>query len=280
MALRLGIGGLRLGAAAEAVADAYDPATEALLATGRYDAAPTTALKNLIDVTIKGLKADGVWAKGDCMYVRPVHESKLACQNWIKNAHNSTLHGATLPVFTAKQGFKGNGSSSYINNHYTPVTEAVNFGLTAMSCVVIYHLIPTTTGRMLLGANNNGATKYKFFIMFYTAGTERAYLNYVTTYNDAGNLTDGLHLGYTKNGTSTQAYQNGVAAGAAQVKLTDPALVDCSVFELCYSELNVGTSFNDGRIMFSWYGGFLSAAEMLALYNRIAYFIANVGATF
>jgi hypothetical protein len=254
----------------------YEAETETLCAEGRYTDAPSAALKTLINTTIKGLKDDGVWALGDCLYVRGVHESLFACQNWIKNAHNSTLNNA--PTFTPKVGFTGNGSTMSINNNYTPSTEAVNLSLTSVTIAAISPTLGTTTGRQLLGAQNTVVAKRQYLTV-YTAGNERMYLH-SGTYSGNVNLVAGQHTGWVRINTTTQGYVDGYASGATTAGVNDVALVDYSVHELGYNLNGTPSGLYNGSISFSFYGGALDATKMLALYTRIKYFYDHVNSTF
>lgn len=257
---------------------ALDSGTTTLVAAGRYTDAPTDALKALINKTIVDLKSDGVFAKGDAMYIRGVHESLLARQNWIKNSHNSTL-SATPPTFTAKQGFKGNGTSSYINNNYNPSADAVNYSLANCAIDVMYRTVPTATAKHLLGAVDTVNSR-KIDFMFYTSANERVYLNYNSNYNGELNITDGLYAGYTREAGYIQAYSNGSATGTNLARSTDAQLINLNIYELTWNYDGNPNTYNDGEISFSFYGGKLSAAEQQALYTRVKYFYDHVGDTF
>jgi hypothetical protein len=256
-----------------------DAATDVFIATGRYTDAPTTALKALVNKTFADLRTKGILAKTDKMTVYGLHEVLLSRQNWAKNASNSSL-SATAPTHTPKQGFQGNGTSSYINTNFTPSTDAVNYTLAACAIVVMYRLIPTATGKHLLGAVNNGATKKKIDIAFYTTANERCNLNFNTNYNDQVNVGDGQYLGYTRTGGYIQGYLDGVATGANQARATDTELVDYPILELTYGVDGTPTTYNNGQISFSWYGGALSAQEHADLVAIMQYFYTNVGGTF
>lgn len=253
---------------------AYETETVALLA--RAAVQPSAALADLINTTIKGLKDDGVFALGDCLYIRGVHEAQLACQNWIKNAHNSTL--VNSPTFTAKVGFTGDGATKYINDNYKPSTEAVNMVNNSCSLVYCSPALGTTTLRSPLGALNTSTPKY-YFVVFQTAAGERGYL-YTSNANEQADTVNGDYLGFSRTGITVQAYKNGSPIGTNQNIAETYSLVDYNIFEL---GRNLNGSLQipyNGSMGFSFFGGFLDATKQLALYTRLAYFYANVGGTF
>ena len=79
---------------------------------------------------IQEMKAAGVWSKLDVFYVFATSAdcSNFATLNW-KNpaAHQCTLQNS--PIFTAKQGFKGNRSNMWIDTNYNPSTQGTNYEL-------------------------------------------------------------------------------------------------------------------------------------------------------
>jgi hypothetical protein len=108
-----GIGlGLGLSLRSAVIApDTYSYAnSEAQALVARMTVAPTATRKQQIDTYIGELKASGVWAKRDTMYVLAAHSAQASLLDW-KNlggagACNLVLDGA--PVFNADQGWLGN----------------------------------------------------------------------------------------------------------------------------------------------------------------------------
>jgi hypothetical protein len=223
------------------------------------------------------LKDDGVFAKGDCLYIRGVHESTLACQNWIKNAHNSTLHNS--PTFTAKEGFKG-GGTAYINNHYAPATDAVNLTLTSMTLAIMDTEIGTVNSTCPIGCLDTTPSNSYLYINFRSANTEQAYLAATAVPNGYANLAANKYLTFTKTGNNVAAYEDAVNVGT--LATTNAAqLPDSIIFELAQaSATNVAQLLYNGERAFSFLGGYLTPTEVTALYNRIKYFYDNVGGTF
>jgi len=254
------------------------PEPETLILLARASVAPSQALADLINTTIKGLKDDGVFTLGDCLYVRGVHEGTLALQNWIKDAHNGTTYNN--PVFTPKEGFKGDSINMWIDNNYTPETDGVNMTLTSISMSYMNLLMGTINSKYLLGACKNiGGSSY-IWIIFKTAANEDCYL--ATTSPNANVQTgNGDYGGWSKTGTSIQGYLNGIPQGAATAHANAAALPNISIAELT-SRFSTGVPVApyNGQMSFSWYGGYMTDAQMLALYTRIAYFYTNVGGTF
>ena len=69
----------------------------------------------------------------DTMYYRGNSTPESSLRNLVKNAHHSTLAGTPNPTHVALEGFTSDGANGYINHHYDPSSEAVNFAQTSAS---------------------------------------------------------------------------------------------------------------------------------------------------
>lgn len=255
---------------------ALDAATTTLVAEGRYTTSPNDAVKALINRTIIDLKTYNGLSKADCCYVRGVHEALLGCQNWAKNAHNSTQINS--PTFTAGQGFTGNGNTMGLNNNYTPSAEASQFALNDCTIIYMQNTIGTATARIPYGVLDD--SNYRCYLFFYTSPTiDRAYIN-STAYNNVGDLVNSRYVGYTRYLDPTaklQAYHDGVATGSPTASGADAGLTQMSLYSLCYNEKGTPKSFSNGQEAFLWIGSGLTEAEHLGIVQTIQYFYANIG---
>lgn len=111
------------------------------------------AKQNTFLVTLKTI---GVWNKLDVLYVFAQNgSSAFATINW-KNpsANQSTLINA--PTFVTDGGFKGNGTSNYIDTNFNPATQGVNYTLNNASRYFFTHAISGTSAfDGIMSANNN-----------------------------------------------------------------------------------------------------------------------------
>lgn len=252
---------------------------EALLIFNRLTGEqPSTALKQLINEVISYNKEDGTHQLADCYYIRGVHTAELACQNWAKNAHNSTL--VNSPLFTPKKGIKGNGSA-YINNNYKPFSHSVNYQLSNATIVFMVDELATVDLKTYLGALKTTAPTGQITVQSRLSNNETVRINCYSGANTIVNVSESDVIGYTKVNNSIQGFKNGVVSGSNAYVTTDTQLLDLSIYELC--ENNNGSGIIracDGRINFSYYGGVLSSEEHLELCNRVKFFYDNVNSTF
>lgn len=255
---------------------AYDEATITLIAAGRYTNEPTQALKELIDLTIKGLKSDGVHQQADAYYFRGVHESVFACQNWAKNDHNSTL--VNNPTFTAKVGFTGDGLAMAINNNYKPFSDGDNLQLTDLTIALYQKTVSTINASRPFGAFNT-LNNYILLMNQYIAENERFYAGSLLD-NRNVNVTNDKVVSYSRIGNEVQGYLDGSVSGGVRTLSSTTGLPDLNMHELCAIVGSTLTTFSNGSLSFTYYGAALDATKMTALYNRVRYFYDNVDSTF
>jgi hypothetical protein len=111
-------GRLTQAAALSGSGSGFAAETTSLLA--RMSSQPNGARQTLINNLIVSLKNTSVWAALDVLHVYAAADSQAALLNWKTAAADGTLVNA--PSFSADRGFTGNGTTSYINTNFNPVT--------------------------------------------------------------------------------------------------------------------------------------------------------------
>lgn len=251
---------------------------EALLIFNRLTGEqPSTALKQLINEVISYNKEDGTHQLADCYYIRGVHTAELACQNWAKNAHNSTL--VNSPTFVSKQGIRGNGIIAYINNNYNAYVDGINYKMGDSTLIVLCKELGTADTKYMLGAQETGTPQKLIIITYKLSGNEYVYINGASSYQQINILADKIN-GYTRDGNNIQGYIDGIPVGFNQTLLQADRLPNLSIYELGGNQNgNIVAAYN-GMISFSFYGKKLTASNHNSIYNRVKYFYDNVGGTF
>lgn len=100
----------------------YLPEAEALFA--RMYPTPSTSRKLLINTLINNLITYGVWAEVDVLYVvgtTPQH----SLLNWKSDTYNGVLNGTE--DFIADRGFKGDGTTTFIETDYNPADDGAQY---------------------------------------------------------------------------------------------------------------------------------------------------------
>lgn len=246
----------------------YPYEMESVSLFARMTEQPSAGLKTLINTTIKGLKDDGVWDLGDCLYIRGVHSSQASTLNWIKNAHNSTY--VNSPIFSPTQGMSGE-SGIYIKNDYRPYSDAINFRENAASLFSCMRKLQTTNGYYILGSVNGAGNIYQ---RFYTAGNERCTISH-NSYSYNFSINEGDIWGLVRTGGNHRLYLNGDFNIEAAKAIVSP-LTNYEVYELGINSVGTVSALCDGTLFFSFYGGYLTDAQVTSLYTRIRYFYNTV----
>ena len=111
----------------------FDPDYQSVLdyATAEGYTLPSAPQQKLQNQLVKDLKTAGVWSKLDSFANFATDgDSDFALIDWKRLI---TMTAANAPAFTDNQGFKGDGSSAYINTNFTPSTDGVNYALNSCS---------------------------------------------------------------------------------------------------------------------------------------------------
>lgn len=94
---------------------------------------------------VLALKAAGIWNKLDVLYIFANDAgSNFATLNW-KNPNNYQVTLVNTPIFTANQGFKGNGTSSFIDTNFNASINGFNYKLNDASRYIYLHLADGTS---------------------------------------------------------------------------------------------------------------------------------------
>lgn len=163
---------------------------------------PSSAQQEKQNTLITTLKDAGIWALLDCLYVFANDGSKeFATFNWISPSNNQ----ATLvnsPTWTSNGGYKGNGSTSYIDTNFNISTHAVNYTQNNASrgmWVKTIFSVGSTMGGLAL---NNGREQMQND----NAAGQR--INQAALSSTRDFTGTGLKTLYRYNSTDTEGYNN------------------------------------------------------------------------
>jgi len=105
---------------------AVDPDYQAILdyATTQGYTLPSASQQTLQNQLVVDLKTAGIWNKLDTFGVFATDgDSDFALIDWIRLTDYTAVNS---PTFTTNVGFQGDGTSSYIESNYLPITNAIN----------------------------------------------------------------------------------------------------------------------------------------------------------
>ncbi|WP_442577870.1 SGNH/GDSL hydrolase family protein [Mesorhizobium sp. ASY16-5R] len=257
------------------VADVYDASATALFA--RMPVSPTYPERNRINALIVALKGYGIWSKLDEKQVMAMAISANASGNFI-NA-NFTMTLVNSPTFTAKKGYSGNGSTSYINTNFNPAAGSLNF--TQNSCSIMVWCNSTGTASSAVtdvgsfdGANGSiircrGASNY----------VESRLNTGSTSTSNPATVTDakGMTLISRTGSGGYSVYRDGVL-------VTSPAVVSAAIanVNIFLGALNTsGTPSQHSNRQYGAFavGGGLTATEAANYYTAMNTYMTAVGNT-
>ncbi len=139
--------------------EAYQAETTALL--NRMTVTPSTAHQDLINITIKQLKAQGLWTLCDAIYVLAADGPANALLNWKGTSYPLTVTGA--PVFTAGGGYVSS-ASAYLASPATLGTST-QWAQNSAHLGIWQNTASTTDNPIVVdgaGVNGIGAGQYSF----------------------------------------------------------------------------------------------------------------------
>lgn len=243
----------------------YDAAATALLARLSNPASAQRA--DLVDAAIKRLKVNTVaFTKLDYLHVYAAKDAQMASLNWL-----GTLFTASLATFVADRYVVGNGVNTYIGTGFNPGDGGVYkylrndayFGAWSVS-------VPQTSG-----PDCGQIAASPSMTLGFRGGTNlmTGRINHSSAAVSAVASNDGSGMfGMARNGSATARFsRNGV--------LTDsPTNASTAVANGEFTLGRSNTTYTARRYVLSMAGGYLTAAEELAIYNAMLPYLQALGA--
>jgi hypothetical protein len=245
--------------------------SEALTYFAAMSTPPSDARKALINTCINSLISAGVWAKLDWLSLFASHDAQAAMLNAV--APYQYMTAVSSPTFLTDRHYVGNGTSSYLNSGWNPLTAASpkftqnnhSMGVWCRNDVNSFSQseLGHTTRATIISRNSSNATIYA------ASGSSNFALPVATSVG---------FTSYSKlNSTQVRGYKNGTAIATNTV--TSSALYNQPFYALAASN-SVGTagSFSTRQIAALFWGSQLSDSEHQALYNAVNTYLVAVGA--
>jgi hypothetical protein len=227
----------------------FDASYQAILsyATTQGYTLPSASQRILQNQLVIDLKAAGVWTKLDTFAVFATDgNSDFALIDWIRLSQYTAVNS---PTFTTNEGFKGNGTSSYINANFNN-TNVVNYSQNSASIGVYCYVQGTNTGYF-------GGFGTSTFIRS-TSTTNHRINSTLRPLTFDFNVV-GLQSMNRDTATTQQYITNGIVTNASDNSTTFSG-------NLNFLSLSGGSSPTNAGISFAFLGGNLSS-EALNFYN-------------
>ena len=168
---------------------------------------PSDAIAAAQNTMVRGLIADGVWAKLDIlhMYAQTTNAAGEALVNWV-NPGTFDATAVHAPAFVALEGFTGDGTNDYIDCNWNPSTNGINYVLDSAT-VGGYNRTNTNVGTE--GGSISGSRIYLW--------TRSAATLYLMLNQNAGGIgtanadSRGMYINSRTASNVIKAYKNKVA---------------------------------------------------------------------
>jgi hypothetical protein len=222
--------------------------------------------ESLVDALIVGLKADGIFAKLDRLWLFAGENEPSALTDIIADALATNVNSTT---FTTDRGYTGNGSSMYIDSNFNPTTATSPHYIIDDATVFGWNNTAGMESRPLCGVAT--ISKVHLYPEF-TDGFTYARINAAEPAGVATSGVTGLYLVNTINTTNVTTIQiNGSTISSLVVAPTFLPNEDILALK------GDGPNFSGRQISCLGFGASLSTTEASNLYTRLRTYMTAVG---
>lgn len=262
-----------IGTQAIAGAAGVSYSAEAYALFARFTTPPDEPRKAVIDALIVSLKAAGIWAKLDALYLMAAADSQAARRNWIGDQYNLTA--ASSPVFATDRGYTGDGAAARLNTGFTPSSAVTPKFVQDGACFGLYSRTAAASAGTLnfdMATPTSGGNRADLRCRQSTGGVV-GYLN--SGAGASGTATDGSGYFAVLRSTSalTRVRRNAVELATAAASTSTG--VPVGQFVLLSDG---GTNFSARQLAASFIGGALTDAESNTLATAITTYLSSIGA--
>lgn len=251
------------------------PQTTAFLArTSGLTGPQTSAYKGLIN----GLVADGNFSILDGLYILATKDTTTAALNLIQNAFNLTTHG-TPTNFTANIGYVGDASTFYLDSGFVPSTAGGNFAINSASLGAYMPNSRTTAQTWVsIGGSNGAASSYSYLQPLTTGPDFGAELNGATfPLQSSSDAIGAWVVSRTGSGSFSSYKNNNLTSFFTPSDTSAATLPNASIILFGFQDSTTGPSNLSGELISAgFFGGGLTAAQAIAINNRINTYIATL----
>jgi hypothetical protein len=233
----------------------------------KMQVAPTIERARICDNLVRGLIADGLWAKLDMLYLTKAHDAQAARVNWVNPS--SVASETNSLTFTTDVGYAGNGTDSYLNT-------GVNWQALSLyaqdDCHIGVWVVGGTdeasdTTTSLVGHAGSGNTN-NIVVRSVTGGNLRGRLNSssISTFGVAGTIL-GYSLITRRGATELEGYKNNASLGTDNDASTGDTSVNVALFRH-------NTNFSNKQAAAFHLGSGFSDTDAANMYARLNTFIS------
>jgi hypothetical protein len=229
---------------------------------------PEGARKKVIDTFIKGLKADGIWALLDTLWVTAAHSQQASRLNW-KTPGTFTLTEVNSPAWVTDRGYTSNGSTSYLDTNFAPGTHAAQYTLNNASAGV-YLRTDLNESTVDMGDSTSGN---RLLIDSRFTGSYFGGVNDISNLSVAVSDSLGMFSAVRTSSSARSLWVRGISV-ASDAQASSAVPVD-NIYILCRNNGGAAT-FSNRQNALSFLGS--GSINQLTLYNRMQTYMTSLGA--
>lgn len=254
---------------------------EAAAIVAAMTATPLESRMQLIDDTVGALKAAGLWAKLDILYLMAAHTNQAGRLNWKSPANYALVNqGTGQPGFVADRGFNGNSSSGgpKLEAQFRAVNY-VNFQW-ASRCYGIW----STDSAVYQQSYAIGGSSERFAELSprFLSGGQNLFVGNIGGANDFNTPTiadgRGLFVMNRSGSAASQFYQNGVSIKTNTNTPSNPDFAADTTNTFGVGALGSNTQSTPRQTAAMFIGGSLNGTEQANLFAILEDYMQAVGA--
>jgi hypothetical protein len=238
--------------------DTFDADYRAVLDYGRAQGytLPSASQQVLQNQLVVDLKDSGIWSKLDSFRVYATDgDSSYALIDWKRLVMCTAVNS---PTFTTNVGYRGDGTSAYINSNYNPTANAVNYSLNSAS-IFAYISSVRTVGQIQAYQGNLSGSSY----LLMAAGTNNTGESYVNSTSGVTNGTTGVgfQLVNRLDATTLNVYYQGVLRNTNSSASVSGSLPNATIWDFGANNGGAGFLFSNVGNAIMGYGANLNAEQ-------------------
>jgi len=243
---------------------AYDPDAAAWFAAMTVQ--PDATRKGLYNTFVVDMKAAGLWALTDLVYIFAAPDAQIACLNG-KAPATFVATPVNSPTFTADRGYQGDGSTSYLSTGFAANQSGSLYSAQNSAALAAYSNAGGNGSRAIIG-DTAGAE----LIIPAMGGKALARIHAASGTGGASNSDfDGFYAASRLSSGVVDGYKDAVT-GTNAVSSSSPTS------NTIYILSQGSASFYNGRAAFAWVGGGLTSTQVGDLRTNITTFLTAIGA--
>lgn len=202
---------------------------------------PTASFKTAVDTFIRACITNGDWNYIDSFHL---FATQLQQHAWIDMRYptHALVTEVNSPTWSALQGYKSNGTTSYVNTQFNPTVNGVTISQDNMS-VFAYVRDNIDENKYQFGATSATTT---FNLRARNSNLASFGLNSGGSVSGANTDSRGFFQGIRSGPTTNAVYKNGAQIGTgANASLTPPNL---NLYACCLNSSGVAGSFSNTQV--------------------------------